>query len=94
MQHTLPLLFRLSDIRNTGKPQRAALNVVQRKAVQAIELHTINEDFNLSPTATMFTFCIACPPKELLFSWPRENDALFAWRRSHLYPTTYGCDTQ
>lgn len=48
MQHPLPLLFRLPDIRNTGKPQRAALDVVQRKAVQALELHAINEDFNLS----------------------------------------------
>ena len=47
MQHTIPLLFRLSDIRNTGKPQRATLNVVQRKTVQALELHTVNEDFHL-----------------------------------------------
>lgn len=49
MQQALPLLFRLSDIRNTGKPQRAALDVIQRKAVQALELHTVNEDFHLFP---------------------------------------------
>lgn len=49
MQHPLPLLFWLSNIRNTGKPQRAALYVVQRKTVQALELHTVNEDFHFFP---------------------------------------------
>ena len=40
------LLF--TNIRDAGEQQRAALDVVQRKAVQALELHTVDEYFKFT----------------------------------------------